>query len=141
MSENMSNSALKTKTENNKYNYDDPVFQEIKTMFLGLVEQDTDEYIFDLKFVCTWLEVPEWYEDFVNNEAFREVFYNENLNGLTTDKGDYKYQIIDGISTPIFSIKGFKKFCMTQQTEKSNLVRRYFIHISSSYHKILQQTN
>jgi hypothetical protein len=55
MRENMSNFALRIEAEIDKYgDMENEDFQKIKGEFLGLIDKNRYDYIFDLKTVCSW---------------------------------------------------------------------------------------
>ena len=141
MRENMSNFALRIEAEIDKYgDMENEDFQKIKGEFLGLIDKNRYDYIFDLKTVCSWSGVSKWFKKFCDDKYFKHDFYENKLNGLTQrpekdNKNEYDYEITDGM--PFFSIDGFKKFSMRQENDKSNAVREYFVHIEACYYKIL----
>src|SRR6185436_9525300 len=131
------------------YDIGEEEFQEIKIQFLTLVDSsDKGKYVFDLKMVCSWLDVNEWYVQFIKDKKYRDDFYERNLGRLTQGPPhitDFHYTVteVEGIPipVPVFSVEGFKFFCIRQlDVKKSKIVRLYFTHIETCYFIALQQT-
>jgi hypothetical protein len=124
--------------------------EAIKAEFQQLVKKRHDGYIISLEALYEWLEEADFYKNYIDVKAFRDKYnakyFNSKKNILnrSEDENDVKHDIFirktDGVNIPWFSVRGFKKFCMFLDTQKSILVRDYFIEIEDSYFRVLEQT-
>lgn len=128
---------------------DEVTIKKIKLEFLNLLEKDIKGYYIPLEKVYTWLDNIKIYNNYANNEDFRENFRKRILRNKTymlgeskneNDKDkDFIMRKINNISFPYFSTVGFKTFCMMVKETKSYYVRKYFIQVEEDYLRVLKQ--
>jgi hypothetical protein len=124
--------------------------EAIKAEFQHLVKKRHDGYIISLEALYEWLEEADFYKNYIDVKAFRDKYnakyFNSKKNILfkSEDENDVKHDIFmrksNGINIPWFSVRGFKKLCMFLDTQKSILVRDYFLEMEDSYFRVLEQT-
>ena len=132
-------------------NFDD-IKEAIRIEFIHLIDMENDGYIVSLDSLYKWVENSDFYKNYITNSIDRNNFNARVLRvklNETKDKDDLTKDFIMRkhidddedikINIPWFSIKGFKKLCMTLSEDKSKLVRDYFLEIEKSYVRVLQQ--
>lgn len=126
---------------------------QIKTDFIFLIQNQKDFEGYPIAFenTCNWLDCPEIYKNYITDTKFREKFNARYLRNdqfqleESKDTNDTGKDFImlknvkSKMNLPWFSVDGFKIFCMIMKTEKSFLVRKYFIQIEKDYWRVLNQ--
>ncbi len=126
---------------------------QIKTEFIFLIknQESFEGYPIAFENTCNWLDCPDIYKNYITIKTSRENFnkrYLRNDQFLLEESKDendlgkdftMKKDKNSKMNLPWFSVDGFKTFCMIMKTEKSFLVRKYFIQIEKDYWRVLNQ--
>lgn len=127
------------------------VINDIKVEFLSLINKKNNGYIISLENVYTWLENPDVYTKYKNDDMFRRDFRRRYLrdekimmyesNNESDLDHDYIMRKTNNIKFPWFSVEGFKMFCLAVNENKARYVRKYFIEIEKDYLRVINQTD
>jgi hypothetical protein len=120
------------------------ILDEIEVIFMGIKEYESqNNYHISLKNTYKWLVYPTTkYTDYIDDSKVRETLkeYLDVIklvegNDMNDLRGNYimKNIGIGKIKAPVFSVNGFKLFCMAQDDEKAMNISRYFARVEKKY--------
>jgi hypothetical protein len=120
----------------------DSNLDEIEAIFKGISDyKSQDKYYITLLSTYNWLEMSKEYEEYISDYNTREklkarlarikMIEGNDKNDL---RGEYIMGYVGNVKTPIFSVAGFKRFCMTEKKNKrAKDTRKYFIRLEKKY--------